>query len=293
MTVTRRGFVAATVATGLARHARAADVPIRRHYVSAWTGQVHLRLAGAPGGSKRPLLCLHPSLASSLNFAPVMAKLGSDRFVVAPDTPGYAMSDAPPTPPSIADYARAMADVVDAMKLGEFDLLGAHTGGMIAIELARLHPAQVKHLAMVGAPVHTPEDIEHLRARNPVDPPDETGDFLTRAWTRRAVARDPRLSLADVMAKFPDYLMGGDKRAWGQAAAFAYHTEDTIGLVSAPVMVLNPKGDLYEPTRRISAHLKTGKLVNLPQYAPSFLETDTEASAAMLRGFFDEDRYPA
>ncbi|MBM3515893.1 MAG: alpha/beta hydrolase [Alphaproteobacteria bacterium] len=295
MTFSRRDTLFAGAATALvqpAHRARAADAPIRRHYVSAWTGQVHLRLAGEPGAGKRPVLCLHPSLASSLNFVPLMTKLGSDRFVFAPDTPGYGMSDAPPAQPSIADYARAMADVVDALKLPEYDLLGAHTGSKTCVELARLQPRQVKHLALVAAPVYTPADVQHLRERNPVDPPDESGEFLARAWKRRAAGRDPRSSLDEVMAKFPDYLMGGDKRVWGQVAAFGYHFEDTIGKVAVPVMVLNPKGDLFEMTLRIAPHIKNGKLINLPQSAPSFLETDVDASLAMLRDFYDEDRYP-
>jgi pimeloyl-ACP methyl ester carboxylesterase len=286
VTVARRDLVLG--ATALALPARAADgVPVRRHYVEAWTGQIHLRYSGERGAGKRPLVCLHPSLATSLNFAALLADMGRDRYAVAPDTPGYGMSDPPPSPPAIADYARAMADVVDALQLAEFDLFGAHTGGMIAVELARLRPVQVRHVALLAAPVHTADDIKRLRERNPVDPPDADGDFLVRAWTRRAAARDPRLSLADVAAKFPDYLMGGDKRVWGQAAAFAYHMEETIGSVTAPVMVLNYRGDLYEPTKRIAPYIKTGTVVDLPQYGSAFLERDTAAAAELLRGFFD------
>ncbi|MDX2223786.1 MAG: alpha/beta hydrolase [Rhodospirillaceae bacterium] len=269
-----------------------AAAPVRRAYAPAWTGQVHLREAGTRGQGRRALMCFHPSLASSLYYEPLLAEMGQDRFVVAPDIPGYGMSDAPPAQPTVADYARAMADAADALGLADFDILGAHTGAKIGVELALLRPAQVRHLAMVGAPVYTEADLKRLRERNAVEPPDPDGAFLVRAWKSQVERRDPRAGLADVMRRFPDHLIGGDARIWGQVAAFSYHMDQRIGAVAAPVLVINPRGDLSEPTKRVAPYLKSGKLVDRPDWAPSFLQHDTAAAAAMLRAFFDEDRFP-
>ena len=294
MSTTRRAVLSSAAAATLPMTAVAEDAArIRRGYVQAWTGQVHMRSAGQRGVGKRPLLCFHPSLASGLNFVPLLAELGRDRFVVAPDTPGAGMSDPPPAPPAIADYARAMADVADELRLTEYDLLGAHTGSLTCVELARLRPAQVKHVVLLSAPVHTEEGLKRLRARNVVEGPDADGAFLVRAWKSQLGRRDPRAELKDVMRKFPEHLMGGDTRAWGQAAAFAYHVEQTIGLVEAPVMVLNPGGDLYDLTLAVGRLLKNGRLINRPDWRSSMLEFDTAAAAELLRAFFDRDTYPA
>ena len=284
--IPRRALLLSLAAAPVAAFAQT-DAPIRRGYVDAWSGQVHYRAAGALGQGKRPLICFHPSLASGVNFLALMANMGRDRFIVAPDTPGYGLSDPPPAQPTVADYAHAMADVVDRLGFKDFDVLGAHTGSKTAIELARLRPAQVKHVVLIAAPIYTPEAIAELRRRNRLDPPDETGEFLTRAWKSRAAARDPRASLDHVMQKFIEYWMGGDKRVWGQNAAFDYHFEDTIGYVTAPVLVLNAGGDLYDLTLKVEPFLKTGKLINRPDWRPSFLEHDTVEAAQILRGFLD------
>ncbi len=69
-------------------------------------------------------------------FEPLLAHMGTDRLALAPDTPGYGLSDPPPAPLSIPDYAAALGDAVDALDLGEIDLMGAHTGSRIAVEFA-------------------------------------------------------------------------------------------------------------------------------------------------------------
>ena len=67
--------------------------------------------------------------------------MAADRRVIAFDTPGYGMSDAPPAPPGMAGYAAAFADALDAMGVaGPVDLYGFHTGTLLSIELAIARP---------------------------------------------------------------------------------------------------------------------------------------------------------
>ena len=119
-----------------------ADI-VRRRYVEGPFGQVHLYETGTPGEGRRPMVCFHQSPLSGRTYEAFMRAMG-DRYMVAPDTPGYGLSDPPPEAPSIEGYAEAQAAVIDPMDLGEIDVMGVHTGARIAVEFTRRHMDQVK-----------------------------------------------------------------------------------------------------------------------------------------------------
>ena len=84
---------------------------MRRHYMDYEGGQLHYRqaepLSGAPRGT--PIVCLHQTPTSSLEFEPLMRELATDRLVIALDTPGYGGSDGPDGPQGIDFYASILA----------------------------------------------------------------------------------------------------------------------------------------------------------------------------------------
>ncbi|MDQ1341649.1 MAG: hypothetical protein QG571_265, partial [Pseudomonadota bacterium] len=75
-------------------------------------GQVHCIVAGEGAGA--PLLLLHQTPRSVDEYSEVLPLLARERRVIALDTPGYGCSDRVPGQPSIADYAGAAIDVLDA-----------------------------------------------------------------------------------------------------------------------------------------------------------------------------------
>ena len=107
--------------------------PLRRTYIDGRHGQIHARLVGTAGGPKRPLLCFHLSPSSGIVYETWLGEMGNDRLVVAPDTPGYGMSDFPPEQPTIATFAESMTDVMDALEIQEADIMGYHTGSKICV----------------------------------------------------------------------------------------------------------------------------------------------------------------
>ncbi|MDA0676076.1 MAG: alpha/beta hydrolase, partial [Proteobacteria bacterium] len=137
---------------------------VRRRYVDGPYGQVHLYEAGKTGVGQRPLVCFHQSPLSGRTFDAVMRAMGGERYIVAPDTPGYGLSDAPPAALSIEDYAKVQSAVIDALDLGDMDVMGVHTGARIAVEFTRQHRDRVKHVVLVGAAVYTEEERAKQRA---------------------------------------------------------------------------------------------------------------------------------
>lgn len=265
---------------------------MRKTYIDGRFGQIHVRMAGAADAPRRALMCFHMSPVSGVIYENWIAEMGRDRLALAPDTPGYGMSDAPAQPPGIADYAAAMGDLADALKLRDFDVMGYHTGSKIAVEIARQRPAQVKHLILVSAPIYTAEDLARQRAVNAIDEPDAEGRFLVEAWKTLVQYQDKRASLAQTMTQFPDHLRGGDKRGWGHRAAFSYTYPETIVDVTAPVLVFNPEDDLHAFTPRIAPYLRNGRIKELPGLSHQMLDLSTRELAAIARPFLDEDRFP-
>lgn len=264
---------------------------IRRTYVNGPFGQMHLRLAGG-GRAHRPLICFHLSPLSGVVYETWLGEMGKDRLAVAADTPGYGMSDHPPTPPTIADYAEAMAEAIDSLDLNEIDLMGYHTGSKIAVELARRQKRRVKHVVLVSAPVYTAEDLKQQEVDNAAPDAELDGSHIMTQWNGFVRFRGPGQTAEMVMKSFPDAIRGGARRRWGHGAAFAYSYPDTIGDVAAPILVLNPNDDLKTFTPRILPHLKNGRVLDLPAWGHGFLDLHTSEAAQLIRPFLDEDRWP-
>ena len=129
---------------------------MRRGYFESRYGQLHVHNAIPPGGGFEegtPLICLHGAQGSGRSFKGLLALLGRDRSVYAPDLPGYGESDGSPQAMSAADYAGALGDFLDSMRLRHVDLLAHGAGSAPATELALTRSAQVRRLVLVSVPL--------------------------------------------------------------------------------------------------------------------------------------------
>ena len=129
---------------------------VRRGYFECRFGQLHVHNAIPPGGGFEEgtsLLCLHGAGATGRIFTALLALVGRDRSVYAPDLPGCGESDAPPRPLAVADYAAAIGDFLDSMRLRHIDVLGQGAGAVVATELADTRTAQVRRVVLVSVPL--------------------------------------------------------------------------------------------------------------------------------------------
>jgi pimeloyl-ACP methyl ester carboxylesterase len=108
-------------------------------------------ISTAQAGSGPPLLALHGLGGSKASFLPTLLALADARRVVAIDLPGFGDSVKPAGVPYDAPFfARAVADVLDALGLPRADLLGNSMGGRIALEVALEEPARVGAVALLS-----------------------------------------------------------------------------------------------------------------------------------------------
>jgi pimeloyl-ACP methyl ester carboxylesterase len=124
---------------------------VRRAYFDCRFGQLHVHYAIPAGGGfdeATPLLCIAGAPGTGRFFRPLLAPLGRDRCVYAPDLPGCGESDPVPSHGSSADLAAAMGDLLDSMQLRQFDLLAHESGIAIALALAQQRPNQLGRVVL-------------------------------------------------------------------------------------------------------------------------------------------------
>lgn len=264
--------------------------PVRRAFVDGRFGQIHLRRAGPSESKRPPLLCFHQSPNAGSNFTLFLREMGRDRLAVAPDTPGFGESDAPPKPPEIIDYAGAMADTIDALGLeGPIDLLGYHTGVLIAAELALLRPAQIRRLVLIGIPVFN-EDERAAFEKTPWPVPfKEDGSSLVEEWNRLLHWRGPGVELPTLRRFFTEKQRAGERGWWGARAVFRHDTRSVLPRLDQPILAVRARDDLWDSMPRAEDLINPVAWIDLPDYGHGMFDVIPDELAAMTRDFLDRD----
>lgn len=260
-----------------------------RTYVDGPFGQMHVRMARRARCSKPALVCFHMSPMSGRIYERFIDAVGRERTAAAIDTPGFGMSDPPTALPSIGDYSRAMAAAIQALDLGQsVDLMGYHTGSMIAADLAADRPGLVRRLVLVSAPIFTDAERAEMRRLYQPVPPSLDGTHLVQRWrgfVHHNLGRG--LSLEDVADMFPDGLLGRNRAWWGHHAAFSFAPDMRLPEVRQPVLLISPGDDLASYSRRAPPLMSNGRLVELPGWGHGFLDGFTGDAAKLVQSFLD------
>jgi pimeloyl-ACP methyl ester carboxylesterase len=105
-------------------------------------------------GSGAPLLYLHGFAdvhSVKETWMPFHERLARSTIVIAPAHPGCAQTDENNDIDAIDDVVFHYLEVLDALKLTAFDLVGSCVGGWIATEIAARHPEKIRKLVLIGA----------------------------------------------------------------------------------------------------------------------------------------------
>lgn len=260
---------------------------VRRTYVDGRWGQIHLHVVEPAAASGRPLVCFHLSPGSGRMFVPFLREIGRDRLALAPDTAGYGYSDPPPEPPALEDYARSHGDVLDALNIGQVDLLGAHTGSRIAIELAHQRPEQVRRLVLIGAAVYTEEERSRQKVSYGPEEVAADGAHLARKWAGWSSWRWPGVTDEMVGRYVADSVRDFERVWWAHQAVFEHDLAKRLEELSQRTMVVCTKDDIWTPTLRSQHHLKNGTFVERPDWGHWVYEVATDDFGSLVRKFLD------
>lgn len=128
---------------------------LRRAYYDCRYGQLHLHNA-IPGGGGfdelTSLICAHGPGETGRVFTAVLAPLGADRSVYAPDLPGCGESDPAPGVDFTTAGAHAVVDFAESMRIRRYDLLASREGAAVARQVATLRPDSVRRVITLDDP---------------------------------------------------------------------------------------------------------------------------------------------
>jgi pimeloyl-ACP methyl ester carboxylesterase len=159
---------------------------LRRFFVDvpegAGTRRVHMRVMG----EGPPILLVHQSPRSSAEWLPLMARVAHRFTLIAPDTPGFGESAPLPLPaPLVADYARALIGLLDALGLRDVAAYGFHSGAIILMAALKQAPERFRAVACGGYALWTEAERADFGARyTPAFHPSPYGEHLAWAWNR-------------------------------------------------------------------------------------------------------------
>ena len=214
---------------------------IRFGYADTRFGQIHY----AEAGSGLPLLCLHQTPRSWDEYRELLPLVAPHAHVIAMDTLGMGRSAPPPGEASIEAYAEGAAALLDALGIDRADVIGHHTGGVIAIDLAARFADRVGRLVLTSTAWVDEASRLRRQARPAIDHAAraDDGTHLITLWNRRRQWYPP--DRADVLERYLGDLIDARDPEEGHLAVGRYRMEDTIGLITAPTLVVGASADPY------------------------------------------------
>ena len=121
---------------------------MKLHYVDTSLGQLHY----AEMGTGRPILLLHQTPRSHDEFRELIPLLAKENRVIAMDMYGFGRSAKFPAPHTIESYAEGAVVLMSALGISKINLLGHHTGALVALEVAASHPNLIENLLISSMP---------------------------------------------------------------------------------------------------------------------------------------------
>lgn len=273
------------------------NIQTRRFYVDGPFGQVHIREAQPQDAqsNKTPLICFHQSPMSGIQYRPFQDEVAKDRTVWCPDTPGFGGSDAPSDVVAVADYAGAMAQVLEQLGhgeqgLGPVDVFGGHTGSVIGTELAVSRPDLVRKIAFPSYALFSDEQKTMMMQRFG-GPPGyfSDPDFVSGSYQQTVLEGPSELEPERRLELFAERLRSGMKAWYAPEAVMSYDAEGQLQKLVQPALFLVLDDMLAENTRR-AATLASNVSVVEKLEIPHALAWDVHAGelARCVREFFDQ-----
>jgi len=262
-------------------------ITIRRSYADTPEGQIHYAVAG----QGKPLLLLHQTPRSWDEYRDVLPILGLKYHAIAMDTIGFGDSYRLVGDASIEVFARGVIHLMDALSIRQASIVGHHTGGVVAVEVAAAYPERVEKLILSSTPYVDAEDRERRKTRPPIDEVEEKpdGSHLTDLWQRR-MPFYPK-SKPDLLRRFVlDALKVWDDLEAGHRAVNRYRMEERVPLIKAPTLVLAGTDDpfSYPRMKSLSEHIAGSTTAEIQGGMVPMVDQMPEIFARIVLNFLDE-----
>ena len=267
-----------------------ATVHIRRSYAECRYGQLHAATAYPSGGGfdeRTAVICLHAGGSSGRMFAPLLPELGRDRSVYSLDLPGHGQSDRANADLGVTDYANAVGDFADGLRLRSFDVIGCELGALVAAEIAIAKPQQVRRLVLTSIPYPLAQERAAMAGRTAPMLATQDGAHVLKEWDRLKESRGTNVALEVLTDQLADVLRAGREAAAAAAAMLDYPSSQRLPQVKQPVLVLRTRDEFAEHTSRAKAALTRATLTDVPDCGSGIFTAQPHQTSQLAREFFD------
>ena len=263
------------------------NVTIRRGFADTPQGQIHY----ATAGRGEPVMLLHQTPRSWDEYRDVLPIIGAEYQAIAMDTLGFGDSDRPKEEASIELYAQGVIKLLEALKIERTSIVGHHTGGVIAVEVAACYPDRVKKLILSSTPYVDAENRALRKTRPPIDEVEvkSDGTHLAELWQRR-MPFYPK-DRPDLLTRFVmDAIKVFDRVEEGHRAVNRYQMEKKTPLIKAPTLVLAGTDDPFSYTRMkpLAEHIKNCRTAELLGGMVPMVDQMPEEFARSVMEFLEE-----
>jgi pimeloyl-ACP methyl ester carboxylesterase len=268
---------------------RADRTPIRR---DAHLERLRLSYVDWPG-AEPPIVLLHPNRAHARTWDFMVASSRVANRFVAPDLRGHGSSDWPEAGYGLEDHVADVVAFVETLGVAPAVVMGAATGGTVALLLASSRPDLVAALAVADPGLSLDPRIgalvrADLERRYRFASATEARDALpfSALWSEAVREHALRHGLRDVEG-------GGSAWAYHRDGAAAIETaleQDIWGRISVacPTMVLRGDRSRVFPRERmlrLLEHLDQATLVEVPRADHRIAQDNPAFAAAALDAF--------
>jgi pimeloyl-ACP methyl ester carboxylesterase len=218
------------------------SAPVRRAFAALAHGAVHYAECGHAGAPA--VLLLHQTPRSWAEYRAVLPLLGERFRAIAMDTAGFGDSDPVPDP-CIEAWAAVAVRLLDALGVPRAHVVGHHTGGVIAVELAAAHAHRVASLVLSSTPLTDAAFRAARRDRPPIDAValQADGSHLAALWQKRQAFYPP--DRPDLLHAFvADAMKVADVEA-GHRAVASYRMEERVDALRQPTLLVHAPDDPF------------------------------------------------
>jgi pimeloyl-ACP methyl ester carboxylesterase len=234
-----------------------------------------------------PVILIHGAGGNHLHWPPEIRRLTGQR-IFAPDLPGHGKSEGVGRQ-SVADYARCILDLLDALHIHKAIIIGHSMGAAIALTLALDHSRHVLALGLIGGGGRlkvSPDLIEDVSS--PVTLPHALQTIAEMAFSPKVEPHLKQLAMQR-MTLTRSTVFQGDFLACNQ-----FDVMDRLAKIHVPTLVLCGGDDRMAPPRYseyLSSSIKKSRLVIIPDAGHMLMIEKPKAVADLLSTFIDGISY--
>jgi pimeloyl-ACP methyl ester carboxylesterase len=206
------------------------------------------------------LVLLHGVGGNSMDWRYQLEGLSDQYHVIAWNAPGYVLSDGlKAETPSCIDYADALADLLDALKLGRVNLVGNSFGSRVAQCFSMHHPDRLMKMALLGpsAGPHALTEAQKAATIAAREAQIANGGY---GFGGRADALVGPKTSAELLALVRNGARATNPRGFMQGIRFGltdgYSPDEVAAKVRAPVLMIAGSDDHVSPIPTNAALLK-------------------------------------